>query len=1372
MASVTATINVQINAANAAAQLTALQSKVAAMNKGMLAATAGGVMAQEKAIRRMGTILSGSGMFTTGIRNVHTELGRMHQEFDRGSTSLQNYRKNSRMWGKDHSNINRMAADRVRMLQSQYVALGKEMNGVQKAMQIKPDRMMREFGADAEYAHQRAMLFRRNLQMGSTALVNWGKNTQWAGRQMMVGMGIPIAIAAAGAVKAFNDIEKSSIAFKRVYGDATTSVAEKSQMLVKVQKTVGNEMMKYGIAMSDTLDVSAKAAATGARGADLIAATRETMRLATLGNMDYNKALEATIAMQTAFNINSKDMAKTTDFLNAVENQTILSMEDMALAVPRVAPVIKGLGGNVEELAIMMTALRQGGVSAEQGANALKSGLGSLLNPTGTAIEQFDQMGVNLKKIVETNKGDLIGTIQSLGKALDGLSKYDRQRALESLFGKYQYARMGALLKNINSKAVKETMRLAKAGNAELAKMSEQELGQISDSPMIKLRASIEELKAAAAPLGALFSDIAAKIVSFATPVVSFFANNDAAKWGLVVGAGLAALAGTLTMIIGVFANFAGSMVKAGMAVRTFFRFITGQRSLAYVTTDGLEASAAANSLATAAERAAGGMMAEAKAAQLLTSQLEALIAAQNGAAATSRAAGTGIVPTTPVRPGGIPTPAQPTTSQLSTAVLSDRYGPTVRAHLEQQVPLNQAQTAALLSEYRGTGTKIEKSLLAATAPGAAGVMGYIPQSLGWGSKTNNRLSLDDSAMVPRQELLDQLRGRPEQVIAPFLDDVARNAGLTREQVYSDPRVQQWARNATDQMIQRIETSPLEGWKDTDVASHSRGILGTVAGIGPEYAGAWGRMQTPELLNADGNKFNVTQKLSERFPNLFSAWRKKSNARKGVLTGTEQVVADADRYLKLPPSSETPPVIPVDSSGRPQAVILPEGSKAGSQVARTAEQILKQTPAARITPNNQGALPSSPIGARPVTPTPVDPDEANKRSRFGTRGMGLMGAGMLAQTAIMGLEMAGKEVPAAAEYATTGLMGIGMAAMSFPKVSDKVAESMAGLLNPYTIAIGAAIAAIGGTALVWRQINEQSSNDGAALSVAMNDATVGAEEVANSFGNTSYVTQKALDEADATKESLTTSQQFLQSEVGKQFMSDYARIGAETSSTIAASSMGAKIASWVVQGVLTGKDVRGLIVAMNEQSPGSGNMMAAQAGQFLGPKYNVKDPAAAARAIFDAQSRTTSDALSLLNTKSEALTGPSAGNWLAAAGKQIFLPTALKGTFNAVRGLLDGDGVKESVSNIPMIGQFIKAGEDRAASNKLNVATANVWSSQLKTAFANRLAVEAQLTQMQKERKQLQARSDKGVATADEMKRLTYLKKNLPKFKESQKRVN
>ena len=69
-------------------------------------------------------------------------------------------------------------------------------------------------------------------------------------------------------------------------------------------------------------------------------------------------------------------------------------------------------------------------------------------------------------------------------------------------------------------------------------------------------------------------------------------------------------------------------------------------------------------------------------------------------------------------------------------------------------------------------------------------------------------------------------------------------------------------------------------------------------------------------------------------------------------------------------------------------------------------------------------------------------DIANKRSRFGTRGMGLMGAGMLAQTAIMGLEMAGKEVPNAVNFAVNGLMGIGMASMFFPDMMPKLATGL------------------------------------------------------------------------------------------------------------------------------------------------------------------------------------------------------------------------------------------------------------------------------------------------------------------------------------------
>lgn len=1367
MASVTATINVQINAANAAAQLTALQGKVASMNKGMLAATAGGVMAQEKAIKRMGNVLGSSGMFTTGIRNVHTELGRMHKEFDRGSTTLQHYRQNSKMWGKDHSAINRLAADRVKMLQSQYVALGKEMNGVQKAMQIKPTGMMREFGADAMYATQQQMLFRRNLQMGSTALVNWGKNTQWAGRQMMVGMGIPIALVAAGAIKSFNDIEKSSIAFKRVYGDTTTTVAEKSQMLAKVQQTVGKEMLKYGVSMADTLDMSARAAATGAKGADLIAATRETMRLATLGNMDYNKSLDAVIAMQTAFNIKSSDMAKTTDFLNAVENQTILSMQDMAVAVPRVAPVIKGLGGNVQDLAVMMTALRQGGVSAEQGANALKSGLGSLLNPTSTAIKQFDGLGINLQKIVDTNKGDIIGTLQGLGKALDGLTKYDRQRALEGLFGKYQYSRMGALLKNINSKAAKETMKLAKTNAGELARMSNQELSQISDSPMIKLKAAIEGIKAAAAPLGAVLSDIAAKIVNIATPIVSFFSNNDIAKWALIGTAGIAALAGTFTMVFGVLANFAGSMVKAGMSVKNFFRIITGRGSLAYITSEELEASAAANSLATAAERAGQGLMAESRAAQLLTSQLNALSAAQLKAAGSA-----GALASAPLAKTAVVSKPDAAASSIIPKVGHAELATMQRSHLGGMVALSESQIREVMA-YQGISPKIRSALDNAIQNGIPVTGGnarsiYLPEAV---NQALGRKGMQATALA--EQLAAQGRN---MTMAPLMQVIGRNTGLSHKDVGA------WATSGAgapisseiyDRLHSEIAARGNEMIRDSDIQPMADRIISDVAA------------QHGEKIQEAVRKSGMISRVA------IGGQGAQSVGDRGITVGAQYdsgLGADKDRKLDargvqleqhqafshVPPKGAT--LNPTIGSTPPNLLVTDKSGQVTDMVVPQSDAI--RSPASKVNAATSAASRSYRFtgGLQPPIPTkPISEPSQRVTSRRSFTGNGMMGIGMLASTAMMGMEMAGKEVPMAAQFATQGLMGIGMAAQMFPSAGAKLTAAITAAtagLSPFAMAATAVVAAVAGTALLWRKINEDARNSGVALSNAMNDATTGAEGVASAFNNTSYVQERKLRESGVSQTQLSTAQQFLQSETGKQFMADYGRVAAETSGTIAASSMGAKIASWVVQGVLTGKDVKGLIVAMNEQSPGSGNVIAAQARQYLGGDLRAQNPAETSRRIFDAQRRNTTAALDIMNNRAATLNGPTAGDWLRSAGKQVFGPSSWIGTINAAKGLIGGDGIKESLSKIPLVGQFLKAGDDRGASERLTTATATVWSSSLKTAFQNRLAVEAQLINMRKERSKLERKKEGGTASAGDLKRLKQVQSQIDKTTKSQAAFN
>ena len=106
------------------------------------------------------------------------------------------------------------------------------------------------------------------------------------------------------------DLEKQVVSFKKVYGDLFTTPAELQENLKAVQ-SLAAEYTKYGIAVKDTISLAAQAAAAGRQGAELTDAVTAATRLATLGQMDQNAALDATIALQSAFKISGQELADT-----------------------------------------------------------------------------------------------------------------------------------------------------------------------------------------------------------------------------------------------------------------------------------------------------------------------------------------------------------------------------------------------------------------------------------------------------------------------------------------------------------------------------------------------------------------------------------------------------------------------------------------------------------------------------------------------------------------------------------------------------------------------------------------------------------------------------------------------------------------------------------------------------------------------------------------------------------------------------------------------------------------------------------------------------------------------------------------------------
>jgi len=457
MADIESNIKVNIDTSDALSQLKLLQQQISAFQQGMKNAGAQNAAAAQAMQQNLMASINATGKFTASIQTIKTSAESFTESLEKNKLSIGQYFKYaggaSKTFGKlfktEFDTIQQVAVDRVKTIQTQYIKLGRDASGAMKAISVRPLALdMDNLGTKTQIAAQKQQLFNQLMKQGSTQLLNFGKNTQWAGRQLMVGFTIPLTLMGQAAAQAYMKIEAASLKFRRVYGDMNTTTEEANKMVKSVQ-ALANEFTKYGIAVSDTMEMAANAAAMGKTGTDLMQQVAQASKLAVLGQVEQQQALETTISLTNAFGVSTDELAKSVDFLNAVENQTVVSIEDLTIAIPKAAPVVQQLGGDVEDLTFFLTAMKEGGINASEGANALKSGLASLINPTKKASDFLATFGVNVKGIVEGNKGDIKGVVVDFAKALDTLDPLNRARAIEQMFGKFQFSRLSTLFKNV-----------------------------------------------------------------------------------------------------------------------------------------------------------------------------------------------------------------------------------------------------------------------------------------------------------------------------------------------------------------------------------------------------------------------------------------------------------------------------------------------------------------------------------------------------------------------------------------------------------------------------------------------------------------------------------------------------------------------------------------------------------------------------------------------------------------------------------------------------------------------------------------------------------------------------------------------------------
>lgn len=899
MADIEANIGIDVDATKALASIRQLQREISAFHTSM---AKGGALANAESSRLSQNLvnsINASGKFSASMTSISSSTESFTNALEKNKFSMGQYFKyaggSSRTFGKmfarEFDTISRVATERVKDLQTQYISMGRDANGALQSIKVRPLALdMDNLGTKVMLASQKQQIFNQVLKQGTTNLLNFGKNTQWAGRQLMVGFTIPLTIFGATAIKEFKKIEEQAVKFKRVYGDMFNTDAETEKALDNVRQ-LAEEFTKYGIAVEKTIGLAAKVAQMGNTGRDLTEQVTQATKLAVLGGLEQEEALDTTISLTNAFGIAAEDLAGKIAFLNAAENQTILSIEDFNTAIPKAGSVVQQLGGDVEDLAFFLTAMREGGINASEGANALKTSLARLVNPTEVAKKEMAGFGIDIVGIVEKNAGNLQQTIVSLGSELDKLDPLNRARAIEQLFGKFQFARMSTMFQNISKEGsqANKVLALTAATTEELAIVAERELKRVEESPAFKLQKQIEKLQAALAPIGEEFVKAILPVVEFGTKLLKAFNGmGEGGKQFIVV---LAAIAGVVApaalMAFGLVANGIANLIKLTKFLFGAFGMLSGKTTLLggqteYMTQQQLEAAAVAASLGQSHNSLTQIFTAEASAIRGLTEAYRQAVVAQGMFRGTSGGIGSG--------GRGSPRGAYP--RRFATGGIIRGPGTGTSDSIFAMISNGEAVIpAAMVKKY---GPFVE-SIIADNVPGYSEGNFKMP-SVGAGETRGytNAVALlsgegnaaAKNANWNREDALSELKTGGEAIYAPILSEVARRMGATSQaeieaMVRENPEFAQFAKQLSGGVVDAVadgtgDVSDPELYAAADAQRPSK-----TGGYSPEFAGAVDDVFDTVTVVEN----NATKRLNE------SRTRVKSMGRQNI--STEDVAYDS-----------------------------------------------------------------------------------------------------------------------------------------------------------------------------------------------------------------------------------------------------------------------------------------------------------------------------------------------------------------------------------------------------------------------------------------------------------------------------------------------
>jgi len=182
MADVNANIGVNIDTSQALGQLKALQRQISQFHTSIAKSSETASVAQRDLQRNFLNSINSISGFSAELRTVKTTAENFTTSLEKNKFSMREYFRyagaSTQTFGKlfksEFNTIGKVAEDRVKKLQTQYIKMGRDANGAMKAISIMPNKLdMSSLSTQMQIAAQKQAIFNQLVILQQWLNKNW-----------------------------------------------------------------------------------------------------------------------------------------------------------------------------------------------------------------------------------------------------------------------------------------------------------------------------------------------------------------------------------------------------------------------------------------------------------------------------------------------------------------------------------------------------------------------------------------------------------------------------------------------------------------------------------------------------------------------------------------------------------------------------------------------------------------------------------------------------------------------------------------------------------------------------------------------------------------------------------------------------------------------------------------------------------------------------------------------------------------------------------------------------------------------------------------------------------------------------------------------